>query len=235
MHPHPLQAHSPTTTARMFHAQPTYYERSPSTDLQPAPLLEAHTPWPHPAVLASFPGVLAPTHGETPTAGGSRHLPPHSPHSLEEEATAEEDLPEELLLLLPHGPPCAVQHDSEEAGSNPAAAAAAAAAVSGYQAAGWLWHAAAAEPEGPPGLASESREESVADSESSAGDGTSDPDGGGWGWMTAGAGSRPPLEVAAGGWRDEGAAGRFEAVVDEAAAAVSAFGDPFHGDWGHWT
>ncbi len=55
------------------------------------------------------------------------------------------------------------------------------------------------------------------------------------GRVPAGAGGRPPLEAAAGGFCDEGAAGRFEAVVDEAAAAGSAFGDPFHGDWGHWT
>ncbi len=127
---------------------------------------------PNPAFASSS----ATPHGDTPTVGVARHIPPLSLHSLEDDATAEEDLPEELLLLLPHGPPCAVQHYSEEAGSSPAAAAAPA-AVSGYQATGWLWHAAALEPEGPPGLASESLEESVADSESSAGDGTSDPDG----------------------------------------------------------
>jgi hypothetical protein len=219
-----LQAHALTTPAHLVCHQPKHHARSSLGARQPAPqpLLEAQTPGPHPA-LASF--TISPQ-SEAPTCAGAGHLHPHAPHGFQQQAAVEEEeqLPEELLLLLPDGPPYAFQHDLWEAGGSPAAAAVAASAD--FRAPGLLRRAATAEPEDPLGLVSGSRE-CLKDSEPSASGGGTSYTGscsGGWG-----------------GCADEGACdvgrcpGRFEAVVDEAAAAATAFWDPFHDDWEHWT
>ena len=237
------QANSQTAPAHFGHHQPTHnYERASLAPRHQAP----QTSWPHPVLDSSS----AVPHSGTPSGAEPGHLPPHAPQGLvEEQAAAEEDpLPEELLQLLPDGPPFAGQHDSEEAGGSPAPAAA-----GGCWTPGFLWRAAAAEPEGPPGLASASREYLADAAGSRAGGGTPDPESGGWigsgpatgswapplpvGVSDAGRPPAPRLEAAGGGGcADEGGgwAGRFETVVDEAAAAAAAFEDPFRGDWEHW-
>jgi hypothetical protein len=220
--------------------------------MAPQPLLDIQTPCPHPA-LASF---TTTADGEAPTGAGAGRPPPPTPQGLEEEAAAEDDmLQEELLLLLPgpDGPPCADQHYSGEAGRSPAAAAT---TTEGYQAAGILERVASSKPEALPDLASESclRLPDV-DSESCASGEKSDPESGDWArsasaarvstdpaaWQSIDQGGAPggwappPPTGEAGRTPSDGSwAGRFEMVVDEAAAAAAAFRDPFHDDWEHW-